>query len=92
MMAPAHHATAELHAQVLNRIIDFADMSGAQLFTADMVDDLLGFQGNYSREFEENVTKGLDMLREYFRKPQEDLKELVDTFWPEDNFRIEPES
>eukprot|EP00892_Ulva_mutabilis_P012326 jgi/Ulvmu1/9466/UM052_0034.1 len=79
--------------RVLNRIVDFSGMSGAQLFTDNMVAGLVGFQGNYSRaDLSANDTLALGMLREYFRKPQEDLEALVNTFWPEGNFRIDPET
>lgn len=67
-------------------------MGGAQLFTSDMVSDVTGFPGNYSSEFSANDTAALGRLRDFFRKPQEDLKNLVDTFWPEAEFRIEYET
>lgn len=78
--------------QVLNRIIEFAGMAGAQQFTEEMVADVVGFPGNYTREWSANDSHALGLLREYFRQPQDDLKQLVDTFWPGENFHIEPES
>lgn len=79
--------------QVLNRIIPFAGIPGAEKFTAEMVNDKHGFPGNYNTtQFTANETAALAMLREFFRKPQEDLKELVDAVWPEAEFRIEYET
>lgn len=79
--------------QVLNRIIQFTGMAGAQLFTPDMLNNVVGFPGNYTTAaFTANETQGLAQLREFFRKPQEDLRRLVHTFWPDEEFHIDYET
>jgi hypothetical protein len=78
--------------QVLNQLLVHTGLKDEKPFTKDMIKDLHGFQGGYSHEFSADDQEGLRLLREFFRKPQEDLKSLVGLFWPHLNFTVAEES
>lgn len=78
-------------AQVLNDILAFAGVSLEAEFTAAMLADVKGFNAA-GHEHTAGEREALAQLREFFRKPQQDLKRLVDTFWPDSGFDIDYES
>jgi hypothetical protein len=79
--------------QVLNNIVDFAGLSGSQTFTKELIAGVRGFPGGYkTTNFTAEDNAAMHLLREYFQKPQEDLKALVDTLYPHINFTVHLES
>ena len=89
----AGRLTGHMHAvQVLNKLLGHAGLQSAQPFTPQMVKGHHGFMGRYSKNFTADEREALDLLREYFRKPQEDLQMLVDMLYPDLNFTVALES
>lgn len=79
--------------QILNRIREHAGISGSQVFTEELINGTRGFNGYYDHNgFTDDDREALRLLREYYRKPMEDLKALVATLYPHNNFTLELES
>ena len=79
----------------MNQILRHAEVDTAaeQPFTPDMAAKSQGFNGGYDNsKFTDDDIKALRMLREHFRKDQEDLKALVDMLYPHLNFTVQLES
>lgn len=81
--------------QVLNKILKHAEVGNAESspFTLETVNKTTGFRGSYNTsKFTPDDHKALAILREHFRKDQEDLKTLVDMLYPQLNFTVQLES
>lgn len=58
-----------------------------------MIEGTKWFNGNYVHKgFTEGDLEALQLLREFFRKPMEDLHALVATLYPHQNFTLDLES
>jgi hypothetical protein len=65
----------------------------AEPFTVDMASQAAAFNSGYEKAaFTEDDKTALQLLREHFRKDQEDLKALVDMLYPELNFTVQLET
>ena len=75
--------------QALNRILDHANLPNARRFTRKWLDSMSvpGFVGKYAeKDTARGVPEAVATLRQRFRKPVEDLKHLINRFWPHMNF------
>jgi hypothetical protein len=79
--------------QILNQVRDHAGISGAPDFTEDLVNGTQGFNGNYAKgKFSTDDLEAFRLLRDYYRKPMEDLKSLIAALYPYQNFTLGLES
>lgn len=79
--------------QILNKIRDHAGLEGSQPFTSELINGTRGFNGKYQGDgFTDDDLHALQLLREFYRKPMEDLKALVATLYPHQHFTLELES
>ena len=79
--------------QILNDIRRHVGIENAEVFTEDLINGTRGFNGNYAGEgFTEDDVQALRLLREFYRKPMEDLKALIATVYPHQNFTLGLES
>lgn len=75
--------------QALNRILKHAKIPNAKRFSKKWIEsmDINGFQGTYD---EDDTAKGIPeaiaTLRQRFQKPVEDLRHLINRFWPNMKF------
>lgn len=79
--------------QILNQVKEHAGISDLLPFTDELINGTKGFNGNYDKEgFTPDDLEAFRLLREYYRKPMDDLKALVATFYPHQNFTVALES
>eukprot|EP00892_Ulva_mutabilis_P001893 jgi/Ulvmu1/11704/UM008_0115.1 len=74
--------------RTLNRVLDHALLPNAGRFTPAMVEAASGFSGNYSADaFTPSVLRGAALLRRRNARQDADLRDLLNTFWPEMGFQ-----
>lgn len=65
--------------QALNRILAHTGHHEAEPFTQAQVEAITGFQGNYSsKEYSLEDTETMNKLAELYRRPNQDLQNLMD--------------
>eukprot|EP00892_Ulva_mutabilis_P012431 jgi/Ulvmu1/9560/UM053_0049.1 len=89
--------SAELHSpdrqlQALNSVLEHVGLEGAERFTADMVANISGYQGHYDHSLDPATQATMADLHRHFDRPSADLQRLMDTYFPDLDFRgLEPE-
>jgi hypothetical protein len=71
--------------QVLNRVIEHSGLEGVPPFTEAMLEGAAGFV-SMQRVRGDGVLATARVVRQLFRKPEQDLVTLVNAYWPERNF------
>lgn len=69
--------------QTVNRVLDHALLPNAGRFTPAMVDAATGFNGNHTaQDFTASVRRGAAVLRRRMAAQDDDLRDLLNTYWP----------
>jgi hypothetical protein len=77
----------------LDKIVEHAGLLDAPRFNPEALNTVTGFNGSYNTsKLTADDHVALKLLREHFRKDQEDLKALVDMLYPDSNFTVQLES
>jgi hypothetical protein len=90
--ASSANRKVDVNMQILNQVRDHAGASGSQPFNEELINGTRGFEGHYPTNYTSGDLEAFQLLREYYRKPTENLKELVTTLYPHQNFTLELES
>jgi hypothetical protein len=78
-----YHITLWL--QALNRVIAHSGLVGVPPYTLGMLGNVHGFVGAPA-QLSDSVVKTSEVLRQVFKKPDQDLVTLINTYWPDKNF------
>lgn len=73
-------------------MLDHVGLEDSDDFTADMIEDISGYQGHYNRTLEPVIQEAMDVLDRHFDRPSSDLQRLLDTYFPHLHFQgLQPE-
>jgi hypothetical protein len=78
--------------QVLNRLLKHVGLVNVAPFTKDMLEGVKGFSQTYTQNHTDAEKEALALLRDHFAKSMTDFQNLMDTFFPHENFKFKLET